>query len=334
MRINLKPLPASASKVSLKVSAAGRDKTADFSTTPSTSWASPSRPAPTAKPYSACKSSTTAAASLARAGLDQPGQRHRLRATDHARRGEVLRHAGIKLIIQLVNGADGSGKVSGPGIDCGGGGSDCEEVYRAGTQVSPTASATVGNFIGWTGGCTGVGACSLTLTPAGDFTVQASFGVCRGWCPEPSGSPAPRSAGPPSTAATPPTSSRWATTAPSPAGTGRAGSPVFRHHQNLYAITVPRGSTSYVAVGESGTVLGNSGMGWYAIPVNPATTKDLLGVSGVSENEIRIVGQDATFLRGDLRASPPARPCPPAPPPPASSTASWCRSTTAPTASS
>ena len=92
-----------------------------------------------------------------------------------------------KLIVQLVNAADGAGKVTGPGIDCGGGGSDCEEAYPMGQQVSLTASPTKGNFLGWSGGCTGVGACSLTLTPAGDFTVQASFGMCRGWCPEPSG---------------------------------------------------------------------------------------------------------------------------------------------------
>ncbi|HNN90851.1 MAG TPA: hypothetical protein PKI03_01230 [Pseudomonadota bacterium] len=303
VRINLKPLPASASKVSLKVTAAGRDKSADFSTTPLDILGVTFEPGTNGQAVlevqvfdeSGCLIGKGQASISLASDID-----YELPITL-----EEVKFCGMpasKLIVQLVNGADGSGKVTGPGIDCGGGGSDCEEVYRAGTQVTLSASATVGNFIGWTGGCTGVGACSLTLTPAGDFTVQASFGVCRGWCPEPSGI-----AG---------TTQRWSaiygrsTTDIVAVGyngaitrwDGQSWKSEFSGTtKNLYAITVPRGSTSYVAVGESGTVLGNSGMGWFAIPVNPATTKDLLGVSGVSDTEIRIVGQDATFLRGDLK---------------------------------
>ncbi len=303
VRINLKALPSTAAKISLKVSAQGQDKSSDFTNAPldllGVSFA----------PGSSGQVVLEVQAFDANGCLISKGQGSISVASDIDYELpltlEEVKFCGMpssKLIIQLVNGADGAGRVTGPGIDCGGGNSDCEEVYQAGQQVTLSASPTKGGFIGWSGGCTGVGSCSLTLTPSGDFTVQASFGVCRGWCPEPSGVSG--------------TTQRWnaiyGRSTSDIVAVGHSGaiarwdgqswkSEFSGTTKNLYAITVPRGSTSYVAVGESGAVLGYSGQGWYAIPVNPATTKDLLGVSGVSENEIRIVGQDATFLRGDLK---------------------------------
>jgi hypothetical protein len=66
------------------------------------------------------------------------------------------------------------GTVTGLGIVCGTGGVDCTETYDYGTVVALTATADLGyNFGGWSGDCTGTGACSVTMTAA--RTVGASF---------------------------------------------------------------------------------------------------------------------------------------------------------------
>jgi hypothetical protein len=66
------------------------------------------------------------------------------------------------------------GTVTGIGIVCGTGGVDCTETYDYGTVVPLTATADAGyNFGGWSGDCTGTGACSVTMTTA--RTVGASF---------------------------------------------------------------------------------------------------------------------------------------------------------------
>ncbi len=55
------------------------------------------------------------------------------------------------------------------GIDCG---LDCTETYAGGTTVSLTPTAATGSiFGGWSGGCTGTGACAVS----GDANVTASF---------------------------------------------------------------------------------------------------------------------------------------------------------------
>jgi hypothetical protein len=77
-----------------------------------------------------------------------------------------------RLLTVTVN---GSGKVSGPGIDCP---SDCTEEYAVGTAVTLTAAPAAGTSVVWAGDCGAAGgatACSLTL----DVTkaVVASFGV-------------------------------------------------------------------------------------------------------------------------------------------------------------
>jgi hypothetical protein len=67
----------------------------------------------------------------------------------------------------------GSGNISSSpsGIDCG---SDCAEIYQSGTVVSLTATPDSGfEFIGWTGACTGTGACQVTVTD--NLSAAAEF---------------------------------------------------------------------------------------------------------------------------------------------------------------
>ena len=68
------------------------------------------------------------------------------------------------------------GTITGTGISCGTGGSDCTEAYSDGTEVPLTATPDTGyDFGGWTGDCTGTGACSVSMTAA--RTVGASFAL-------------------------------------------------------------------------------------------------------------------------------------------------------------
>lgn len=71
----------------------------------------------------------------------------------------------------------GSGTVSVSGISCT---SSCSTSFAVGTVVSLTAqpdsdSVFTGAFAGWSGGCTGHGACAVTIGT--DQTVTATFGV-------------------------------------------------------------------------------------------------------------------------------------------------------------
>jgi hypothetical protein len=65
----------------------------------------------------------------------------------------------------------GSGRVRGPGINCPG---DCSESYASGTSIALTATPGSGaKFVGWSGGCSGIGSCHLTMRA--DRTVGATF---------------------------------------------------------------------------------------------------------------------------------------------------------------
>src|SRR5262245_61015078 len=68
---------------------------------------------------------------------------------------------------------NGEGTVTGPGINCGG---DCSERFTIGTVVTLTATPAAGStFTGWSGGgCSGTGACQVTITTA-PITVTATF---------------------------------------------------------------------------------------------------------------------------------------------------------------
>ena len=72
-----------------------------------------------------------------------------------------------KLTLQAIGG--GIVTSTPPGINCG---NDCTEDYASGTQVSLTASPAAGSvFAGWTGACTGTGACDLTMDADKDVTA-------------------------------------------------------------------------------------------------------------------------------------------------------------------
>ncbi len=68
----------------------------------------------------------------------------------------------------------GSGTVTGPGIDCGAGRTDCSETVAAGSTIELTASAVAGSsFDGFTGGGCSASPCTVTLDT--DKSVQARF---------------------------------------------------------------------------------------------------------------------------------------------------------------
>ena len=65
----------------------------------------------------------------------------------------------------------GSGAVTGQGIACG---TDCSETYSVGNTVTLTATTSIGSaFTGWSGACTGTGACVLRMDD--DRQVTATF---------------------------------------------------------------------------------------------------------------------------------------------------------------
>ena len=75
----------------------------------------------------------------------------------------------------VVRAGNGSGIVtSAPaGIDCP---VDCSQAYPVGTTVTLTPTAASGStFVGWSGGCTGTGACVVTMS--GDVSVTATFAL-------------------------------------------------------------------------------------------------------------------------------------------------------------
>jgi len=75
------------------------------------------------------------------------------------------------LSVTLQGSGQGVVTSSPDGIACG---ADCSESYAPGTVVSLAATPSAGSsFAGWSGGCTGTGACTVTL--AGGTWVRASF---------------------------------------------------------------------------------------------------------------------------------------------------------------
>jgi hypothetical protein len=126
------------------------------------------------------------------------------------------------------------GRITGTGISCGTGASDCTEDYDYGTVVALAATGDAGYRLRlWTGACAGAGSCSITMTTAA--TVGGVFGPStappRGTAgtrpaspfvlneaaaapPEASAEPAPE---------TPDASSRGTSTPPGPEGSAIAG---------------------------------------------------------------------------------------------------------------
>jgi hypothetical protein len=73
--------------------------------------------------------------------------------------------------VSVNKAGNGSGTVTSapPGIDCG---DDCSELYTVNTEVALTATAAAdSNFTGWSGACTGTGACRVTIDAAKSVTA-------------------------------------------------------------------------------------------------------------------------------------------------------------------
>ncbi len=82
------------------------------------------------------------------------------------------------LNVSLNNGTWGTITSSIAGINCG---TDCTETYTYGTSVTLTATPnTAYNFTGWSGACTGTGACAITMDASKNVTANFSlktFGI-------------------------------------------------------------------------------------------------------------------------------------------------------------
>jgi hypothetical protein len=66
----------------------------------------------------------------------------------------------------------GSGRVLGPGIDCG---SACVAKFAYGSRVSLVAQPEIGWFLSsWSGACTGTGSCALTMSDSASVTATFS----------------------------------------------------------------------------------------------------------------------------------------------------------------
>ncbi|MCC6456050.1 MAG: InlB B-repeat-containing protein [Caldilineaceae bacterium] len=71
----------------------------------------------------------------------------------------------------VAHSGSGSGTVSSvpAGINCG---ADCTETFNAGTAVALTATPSASStFAGWSGACSGTGACHVTINEANDVTA-------------------------------------------------------------------------------------------------------------------------------------------------------------------
>src|SRR3989441_10618591 len=77
----------------------------------------------------------------------------------------------VQVTVTLSGSGTGAVTSAPVGIDCG---TTCAHTFPAGTQVTLTATPAAGfSFGGWSGACTGTGAC--TLPTSGAHSVTASF---------------------------------------------------------------------------------------------------------------------------------------------------------------
>ena len=81
------------------------------------------------------------------------------------------------LTVARAGGGTGTVTSSPAGITCG---TDCTEVYNHGTSVTLTAAAAGGStFAGWSGACTGAGACTVSMTAAQSVTATFNGALVR-----------------------------------------------------------------------------------------------------------------------------------------------------------
>lgn len=88
----------------------------------------------------------------------------------------AIEHAAVSCnaTLAVAPTGNGSGTVTGPGINCGGGNTDCSETVARGSTIDLTATAAEGSsFGGFTGGGCSGSPCTVTLD--GNRTVEARF---------------------------------------------------------------------------------------------------------------------------------------------------------------
>jgi len=77
--------------------------------------------------------------------------------------------AEFALTVSLAGAGSGTVTSSPAGIDCG---IDCSEAFASGTEVTLTATPATGStFSGWSGACTGTGACKVTMSATRSVTA-------------------------------------------------------------------------------------------------------------------------------------------------------------------
>jgi hypothetical protein len=84
----------------------------------------------------------------------------------------------VTLNVVLLGTGSSMGTVTGTGINCGLGGSDCSESYASGTSVTLTATPaeTLYRFVSWGSGCDSPSGNTCTVIMNEDKTVTAEFG--------------------------------------------------------------------------------------------------------------------------------------------------------------
>jgi hypothetical protein len=87
-------------------------------------------------------------------------------------------NVGTTYALTVTRTGTGSGTVAGGGISCG---ATCSATYASGTTVTLAATAASGSaFAGWSGACTGTGACIVSMTAARSVTATFNGGSAVG----------------------------------------------------------------------------------------------------------------------------------------------------------
>ncbi len=116
-------------------------------------------------------SGTASLASALTSGTISSTATHAVNGTSEFSACATLSAAVVNVTLTVTKSGTGSGTVSGTGISCG---ADCSESVAPNTVIALSAAPAVGStFVGWSGGgCSGTGACSVTVNTAQNVNAQ------------------------------------------------------------------------------------------------------------------------------------------------------------------